>query len=230
MIEKRLEAIFRDSIAHLLLLFAKIRVDSWATLFLSVAFATPQASNIHMDQTRIDQLEQNWIARSRSGDHRAFRCLYDQHVTGLYRFLAQFSGQSHEVEDWVQRSFIKAYERLNQFDGRSSFGTWLFKIGLNEMRSDLRRSKIVSFEPESSAEHVATSDDANAFAWTSAMRQWLDALDDQKRSVFILYEVEGYSHKEIADLLGIEESHSRTILARAKSWLRTQWEQQRRAL
>ena len=175
-------------------------------------------------------MEESWVERSRAGDHRAFRHLYDLHVVSLYRFLAQFSNASEDTEEWVQRAFIKSFERLHQFDNRSSFGTWLFRIGLNEMRSDIRRRKILMLEPESAAETVASADESERFAWSETLRGLLDELDEQKQSVFILYEVEGFSHREIGSMLGIDESHSRTILTRVKEHLRRGLDQERRAI
>ncbi|MEX2117447.1 MAG: sigma-70 family RNA polymerase sigma factor, partial [Bacteroidota bacterium] len=133
------------------------------------------------------------ISRIRLGDYSAFRALYELHVDPLYRFLKQFSRDHHQVEDWVQRSFIKAYESLDRFAGRSKFSTWLFTIGLNEMRSDRRKTPMISLE-EITPEVSETVDPHESFAWDELMRGWLDELDDVRRSVFILHEVEGFSH------------------------------------
>lgn len=67
------------------------------------------------------------------------------------------------------------------------------------------------------------------FEWDATMKTFLHRLDETKRMVFVLYEVEGYSHYEIASLLGFGESTSRTILSRTKQWLKKQWESERRA-
>ena len=86
--------------------------------------------------------EATLVGRARGGDQKAFRSLYDAHVSPLFRFLSQFSFDREETREWVQRAFINAFGRLDQFDGRSTFSTWLFTIGLNEMRSDRRRKNI----------------------------------------------------------------------------------------
>ncbi|HLA69470.1 MAG TPA: sigma-70 family RNA polymerase sigma factor [Bacteroidota bacterium] len=168
------------------------------------------------------------VQRSRTGDHQAFRILYETHVDSLYRFLKQFTGDHHDVEEWVQRTFIKAYERLDSFQEHSRFSTWIFSIGLNEMRSDRRRATILQFEPVDNDAPIPLDDAADRFHWDELMRGWLSQLDEVKRAVFLLYEVEGYSHAEIAGMLRIQESTSRTILTRTKQWLRDQWKQERR--
>lgn len=168
------------------------------------------------------QDESAWITKAREGNEKAFRWLYAENVSPLYRFLKQFSTREEEVEEWVQRAFIKAFDRLDAFDGRSRFSTWLFALAINEMKMDRRRAQVIPFvplddEPDSGAE------EPEAFEWNHLMKEWMGGLDETKRSVFVLYEVEGYSHAEIGTILGIAESSSRTFLSRAKQYLQERW-------
>jgi len=172
--------------------------------------------------------EPSLIERTRAGDHEAFRVLYETHVDSLYRFLRQFSKDPHRVEEWVQRTFIKAFERLGSFHGRSKFSSWIFSIGLNEMRSDVRRAAILQFEPVETGADIPLDDTADEFQWNDLMKGWLAQLDEVKRAVFLLHEVEGYNHGEISGLLNIQESTSRTILTRTRQWLRDQWKRERK--
>lgn len=168
------------------------------------------------------QDEPIWIARAKEGDQKAFRLLYAEHVTPLFRFLGQFQAREGQVEEWVQRAFIKAFEKVKTFDGRSRFSTWLFTLAINEMKMDKRRERIISFVPMDEDLH-APSDEPPAFEWNQTMKAWMNDLDETKRAVLILYEVEGYSHSEIGDMLGIAESSSRTLLSRAKRYLQNRW-------
>ena len=168
------------------------------------------------------------IQRSLEGDERAYRALYENHVGSLYRFLTQFSRDRHEVEEWVQRSFIKAFLRLESFRSGSRFATWLFSIGINEMKADGRRKNIFPLEGLEDAGTPVAENREDQFHWDELMKSWLAKLDDQKRAVFVLHEVEGYSHAEIADILGIGESSSRTILTRTRHWLRDRWNDERK--
>lgn len=169
--------------------------------------------------------EQHWIEKAKQGDQRAFKLLYDSHCERLFRFMKQFSRDTAQVEDWVQRAFIKAYKHMQSFNGTSRFATWLFSIAVNEMKTDTRKPNLVllNIDDIQGVGELSSADDR--FAWHDAMRTLLNTLDDTKRSVFILYEVEGYSHAEIASILHIGENASRTILHRVKQSLRTQWEQ-----
>jgi len=174
--------------------------------------------------------EAKLIQQSKEGDHSAFKRLYDMNVVSLFRFMSQFSVSEDQVKDWVQRAFIKAYENLASFEGISLFSTWLFKLALNEMRMDFRRAKIISFIPTEDEVLPAVEDERTAFEWDQTMKRWLDQLDEMKRMVFILYEVEGYSHAEVAGLLQIQESTSRTLLTRTRQFLRKQWKEEQEAI
>ncbi|MCI0556196.1 MAG: hypothetical protein L0287_35080, partial [Anaerolineae bacterium] len=95
-------------------------------------------------------------------------------------------------------------------------------IGINEMKMDRRREMtipMVSSENDEEAVMQSTDD----FHWKEVMGTWLYELETIKRMVFMLYEVEGYSHAEIAAMLNIGESTSRSILSRTKRWLRDKW-------
>ena len=166
--------------------------------------------------------DNNWITLAKSGNQKAFRVLYDENVSPLFRFLKQFSQREGEVHEWVQRAFIKAFEHLDSFDQRSKFSSWLFRLAINEMKMDRRRERIVAFESLDRLDDI-TEPDEPSFEWHQTMKSWMGELDETKRMVFILYEVEGFSHAEIASTLGIAESSSRTFLVRAKRMLQDRW-------
>ncbi|MBI3194811.1 MAG: sigma-70 family RNA polymerase sigma factor [Ignavibacteriae bacterium] len=175
------------------------------------------------------QHEATLIDKAKRGNQPAFKKLYDVHVEPLFRFMRQYSNDTVQVEEWVQRAFIKAFNNVQSFKGNSRFATWLFTIALNEMRTDLRKPNILSFTNNELPE-IHFLQEEERFIWSDSMKTLLHELDEQKRSVFFLYEVEGYSHAEIATMLNINESASRTTLCRAKQWLRTQWEQMEKAI
>ncbi|MFA6542487.1 MAG: RNA polymerase sigma factor [Bacteroidota bacterium] len=183
-----------------------------------------------MDILKTDDDESAALVKIRAGDSTAYKTLYDANVVPLYRFLKQFRKSDSDVHELVQRTFIKAYEGLPAFSGRSTFKTWLFQIALNEMRSDLRRGSIIPFVDTDRADESADSNDGEMLAWNLTLRRLFEQLDETKRAVFILYEVEGYSHAEIAEMLNVGESTSRTILARTKQWLRSQLNEKTRIL
>lgn len=159
------------------------------------------------------------IEQALNGNQQAYRELYEKHADHLFCFLMQFSQDRQLVADWVQQSFIKAFTKLKTFEGKSQFRTWLFSIGINEMRSALRKTrKLTKIEMSENVSDlfIQKRDLDNWMSVKSAIRE----LDHNKRLVFLLHEVEGYSHREIADMLGVGESTSRTILSRTKMILR----------
>src|SRR6267154_3664522 len=164
------------------------------------------------------------IEDAKEGDQHAFRKLYDLHVDPLYRFMRQYSKDTGEVEDWVQRAFIKAFKNVTSYNGAAKFSTWLIAIALNEMKTDLRRINL--FTSEGDAPTTPSQPEDDSFVWNDMMKTWLGELDEGKRAVFMLYEVEGYSHREIASILSTSENASRTMLHRAKSYLRTRWKEE----
>ena len=170
--------------------------------------------------------EAQYIEKAKQGSHTAFRRLYDLHVTPLYRFMRQFETDSDQVEEWVQRAFIKAYINIGQFEKTAKFSTWLFRLALNEMKMDRRTMAIIPLETVYDEDYssVSTNED---FEWNDLMKAWLAELSETKRMVFLLYEVGGYSHAEIAKMLGVGESTSRTILTRTKQFLQIQWQKSR---
>ena len=174
------------------------------------------------------QNESATLQEIKSGDVEAFRRLYDAHVTPLFRFLKQFAKDNNQIREWTQRAFIRAYENIQTFDGRSRFSSWLFRIAINEVQMDRRRASIIPFVADDENEHAGAEDPREELEWGATMKTWLAQLGETHRMVFILYEVEGYSHAEIAGMLGMSESTSRTMLSRAKGTLRARWKEEHR--
>lgn len=174
--------------------------------------------------------EARWIEQAKNGHEKAFGSLYESHVSSLYRFMNQFSKNVMEVEDWVQRAFIRAFRHLHQFQGESRFSSWLFSIAINEMRSDRRRLDLMTSVGSFDENLTDKGTSAETFEWDSTLKVFLDQLDETNRMVFMLYEVEGYSHAEIASMLGFGESTSRTILSRTRQFLKKKWKQDRRSV
>lgn len=163
--------------------------------------------------------EQQWIQQAKAGNQQGFTKLYQLHVDRLFRFLLQFSADRHLVADWVQQTFIKAFGNLHHFEERSGFSTWLIRIGINEMKSHFRKTHVLDFHEEISE---PSPDESPLDGYdVEHIRKCVDQLDEKYRMVFLLYEVEGFSHAEIADILELGVSASRTILTRAKAKLRT---------
>lgn len=164
----------------------------------------------------VDLDDKRLIELALEGSQSAYRMLYDRYVDELFRFVAQFKPERTEVADIVQQAFIKAFTKLDAFKAQSSFKTWLFSIAIREFQMDLRKWKGKETDSLDEYEIPSLSGEVDLMS----IKVYLAQLEERKRMVFLLFEVEGYSHKEISDLLEIQESYSRTLLTRAKMELK----------
>ena len=147
----------------------------------------------------------------------AFRALYRAHAPVVYRLIVRLLGrEGAEAEDALQDAWIRAAQRLEQFRWESSLRTWLCGIAVNCCRERLRRG--VPFTgPEFPVEPLAPA----ARPWQAIdLERAIARLPTGGRAVLVLHDVHGYTHDEIAQLLDIESSSSRSQLMRARRALR----------
>ena len=160
------------------------------------------------------------IARiTADGSEPAFRELFKRHTPRLLQFVMRILGSAAgEAEDVVQETWVKAAPALKTFRGESSFGTWLCGIGLNtsleQLRRVSRRSREQSMGEMDLAGRTLRADDRMDLDWAIAK------LPPGGRSVLVLHDVEGFTHDEIARLLGIAEGTSKAQLFKARRTMR----------
>lgn len=150
------------------------------------------------------------------------RQVFDEHGAYVWRALRHLGAPEGEVDDLVQEVFVVVHRRLPSFEGRSSLRTWLYGICLR-VASDFRRRARVRYErsvPDPAkdlAEPSSLAPDERAQA-RAQLRDLLAALDDDKRDVLVLYEIEGVPMSEIAEILGcpLQTAYSRLHAARAR--------------
>jgi RNA polymerase sigma-70 factor (ECF subfamily) len=163
------------------------------------------------------------IHRAQAGDVEAFESVYRAHATAIRALCLRMSGDGGEASDLVQDVFVRAWERLRSFRGQSSLATWLHRLAVNVVLEKWRSTK---------RDALRMIDDPGGTAFDAPMAQRdLDATIDiaeamtklpaGARTVFVLHEIEGYSHEEIAALTGIAAGTSRTQLFRARRTLAT---------
>jgi RNA polymerase sigma-70 factor (ECF subfamily) len=167
--------------------------------------------------------DQQLIARIRAGDPSAERALYDAHVDRLYRLVFRYVGEPDVAEDCVQDTFIRAFARIGDFRGESALGSWLGAIAVSMALTALRKRKRASGRE-------AAWEDAEALPAPSATRldpdlksrlhEEIDQLPEGYRMVFLLHDVEGYTHEEIGTMLGVQPGTSKAQLSRARARLR----------
>ena len=166
--------------------------------------------------------ERNLIDRVRAGESRAERELYDVHVDRVYRLAYRMVGDDDLARDFTQETFIRAFERLDGFRGESALSTWLHSIATSVVLNGLRkvkrfRRRETDLEDAGEMpEHLRRADPD----LKSKMERAIDALPEKYRMVFVMHDVEGYTHEEIATTMGTETGTSKAQLSRARAKLR----------
>ena len=172
------------------------------------------------DKTDLSATETRWVDQARVGDQLAFEKLYRSHCDRIYGLCWRMCGGDRALaEDMVQEAFVRAWNKLELFRGESKFGTWLHRLTVNVVLSDRRiRVKRLQREQEFSddIERVQVGD-RDVFA---GLRKDLEAaiagLPERARTVLVLYDIEGYQHKEIAEMTGMAVGSSKAQLHRAR--------------
>jgi RNA polymerase sigma-70 factor (ECF subfamily) len=158
-----------------------------------------------------------------SGDEDAFRRLYRRHTPALYRMALRLGGgDSVWAEELVQRAWVRAVESLAGFGWRSAFSTWLCGIAANCARESWRegeRRRELAWD-ESAAPDVAAEAVANSAEDRIDLERAIARLPEGCRQVFVLHDVEGFTHLEIGRLIGIEAGTSKSQLSYARRHLR----------
>lgn len=172
-----------------------------------------------MDERTIE--ERLLVERASAGDVPAFEGLYRAHVDRIHGLCLRMLGDWQQAEDLTQEIFVKAWERLGSYRGESRFYTWLHRVGVNEVIGALRRrgrwqDRFTSPGdlPEPSAARFPEP------AEGVDLERAIGDLPPVARLVFLLYDVEGYRHQEIAELTGMAEGTSKANLHRARKLLR----------
>lgn len=168
------------------------------------------------------QGEVDAVRRAAAGDAIAQRALYDRHVHRVYSLAFRMTGDADSAADLTQETFIRAFARLDQFRRDSAFSTWLHQIAVSVVLGALRKQKrrSVHHVKLDDAPDVGRSDPDTDPDLRSRLHRAIEALPDGCRTVFVMYELEGFSHQEIADALGVEVTTSKGQLSRARAKLR----------
>lgn len=159
-----------------------------------------------------------------SGDLRGFERLYHLHASRMKSVARNLLGSTSEAEDAVQDAFLKIQRSIASFRGQSSLATWSFRILINTCydarRSRMRKKEVAHDEPGDAPTRPEPRAASAHPALRIALERALSELTRQQREVFLLYEVEGFRHSEIAAILEISEAASKNTLFQAKKSLR----------
>jgi RNA polymerase sigma-70 factor (ECF subfamily) len=161
------------------------------------------------------------IAAARQGDRRAMAALYEAHSGRVYSVVRRMVGDDHLAEDVSQDAWVRAFDKLHQFRGDSSFGTWMHRLAVNSALNRLRRQ---SKRPdvEAAAENRTGPPPTDETVLNQkVLGEALDQLSPGYRMVLVLHDVEGLTHDEIAKRTGVAVGTSKSQLHKARARMRS---------
>jgi len=166
--------------------------------------------------------ERELIGRVLAGDPSAERALYDAHVDRVFRLAYRMAGDIDRAQDYTQETFIKAFSRLGDFRGEAALSTWLGSIAISVTLNGLRKvrrqnEREISLDDAAPAVRGAREAEPDL---KERLNQAIDNLPAGYRAVFVMHDVEGYTHEEIASSLGVHPGTSKAQLFRARARLR----------
>lgn len=166
--------------------------------------------------------ESDLTRRAQAGDEAAFEALYREHAGRVFALCLRLTGDRIRAVDLTQDVFVRCWEQLKSFRGDSAFGTWLYRLAVNVVwtanRGDRRREARV--KPVEDPGVLEPRRDTPAVGLSIDLEQAIASLPEGAREVFVLFDIEGYRHEEIARMTGIAEGTSKAQLFRARRLLR----------
>ncbi|HEY8176538.1 MAG TPA: sigma-70 family RNA polymerase sigma factor [Gemmatimonadaceae bacterium] len=166
--------------------------------------------------------EPELIARVVAGDRLAARELYDAHAPRVFRLAFRLTGESELARELTQETFIRAFAQLGRFRGESALSTWLHRVTISVVSNAMR--KVKRFRARETDLDEATSMAVETRRADPDLRDKLhraiDELPEIYRTTLVMHDVEGYTHEEIANVLGVAEGTCKSRLSVARAQLR----------
>ncbi len=161
-------------------------------------------------------------------EEAAQKYLYDRYAPKMYFVCLRYARHDSEAQDMLQDGFIKVFDNLKSFKSKGSFEGWIRRIVVNTSLNYCRKS---SFKQEQIGiedyQDIVVNPKAISSLGEQELLKIIQQLPDGYRMVFNLYVIEGYSHREIGELLSVTESTSRSQLAKARKWMQHELEKQK---
>jgi RNA polymerase sigma-70 factor (ECF subfamily) len=169
------------------------------------------------------------IERAKQGDGEAFEFLYNLHKRRVYSLCLRMTANTAEAEDLAQEAFLQLFRKIGTFRGESAFSTWLHRLSVNVVLMHLRKKSLpvvpledtVETEEETARKEPGAADPILTGS-VDRMRldQAIQSLPVGYRTIFVLHDVEGYEHNEIAGIVGCSIGNSKSQLHKARMKLR----------
>jgi RNA polymerase sigma-70 factor (ECF subfamily) len=174
--------------------------------------------------------EADLLANAQAGDHRAFAELYSLHKKRIYSLCMRMVGNAAEAEDMTQETFLQLHRKIATFRGDSAFSTWLHRLAINVVLMHLRKKGLSLISMDEAMEPDPKGSSSRGFGARDlslsgsidrmALEQAVSDLPAGYRLVFVLHDIEGYEHHEIASMLDCSVGNSKSQLHKARLTLR----------
>ena len=172
-----------------------------------------------LSEMPIDQLD---LKRAINGDERAMQRLWSQHAPHIDAVVRRLCGDPELAADISQEVWMQIFRALPSYRGDSQFGTWAHRIAVNRTLNALRKiRRIAKLETDIEDDSAMTEMDSDRTFIAESIEQAMNKLSPGARAVFVLHDVEGYTHGEIGEELGITPGGSKSQLFKARARLRT---------
>jgi len=160
-----------------------------------------------------------WIQLAIEGNVGAFEKLYYKYHRQIFLYAKRMTGSIHEAEEVVQDTFVKTWQKLYSFRAESKFYTWLRKVASRILIDRMRIKNAKVWQESMEFEDIHPTNATNA-AEQHDLEKLVSLLPEGARSVFVMHDIEGYTHSEIAEMAGLAVGTSKAQLSRARKLLR----------
>lgn len=179
----------------------------------------------------IEQIsDEQLVLRCRRQDRRAQRVLYERYSSRMFSVCLRYARNRADAEDLLQEGFLTVFSKIGTFNSQGSFEGWMRKVFVNTALMRLRKGDILkdAVDVEDAARGVMSDDDILAGMGGKDIVRIISNMPEGFRTVFNMSVIEGYSHQEIAEILGMSEGTSRSQLSRARTWLQEKLQERRK--
>ncbi|MBT8281798.1 MAG: sigma-70 family RNA polymerase sigma factor [Muriicola sp.] len=163
--------------------------------------------------------EKATLRKAVRGNRNAQRMIYEKYSPKMLSVCRQYIKDNHFAEDVMISGFVKVFKGLNSFRSEGSFEGWIRRIMVREAITYLRKNQFVVYDSEKIETYIEAVLYNESQLQVEEVQKLIDSLPDGYKTVFVLYAVEGYKHREIAELLQISESTSKSQLFKARQFL-----------
>jgi len=203
-----------------------------ATIPVSLLHSASMSASVHIGPKVVRKsTDASVVARAQTGDHEAFTELYSRHKSRVYRLCLRMVGSVPLAEDLTQEAFLQLYRKIATFQGHAAFSTWLHRLTVNVVLMHMRKKGLNLTSLDCAMEDFPEGRYARSFGTLDmslagsidrlAIQRALETLPPGYRVIFLLHDVEGFEHNEIASSLRCSIGNSKSQLHKARRRLRS---------